>query len=253
MIMADKTLTLEQIRLVERGALADGLPLMQRAGAAAAAFVMQHTAPGARILVLAGPGNNGGDALVTARLLRAQGYLVHVVLPADPARFPRDAAEAYAQWRAAGGVEVKALPGFVNAVLADSPREGSQDFSRAGLPGFSREGLPDFAREALPDLVIDGLFGIGLSRPLGEPWQTIVDTVNGLGCPILALDIPSGLDAQTGDALGRPIQATWTIAFIAPAQGLETPHGRALAGECVCDRLGLTEAMIARYLGALAG
>ncbi len=245
MIMADKTLTLEQIRLVERGALADGLPLMQRAGAAAAAFVMQHTGPGARILVLAGPGNNGGDALVTARLLRTHGYLVHVVLPADPNQFPRDAAEAYAQWRATGGVEVKALPGFVSAGLPDSPREGSQD--------FPREGLPDFARAGLPDLVIDGLFGIGLSRPLGDHWQAIVDTVNGFGCPILALDIPSGLDAQTGDALGRPIQATWTIAFIAPAQALATPQGSRLAGKCVCNRLGLTETMIARYLGASAG
>ena len=219
--MTWQTLTLEQIRLVERGALAEGLPLMQRAGAAAAAFVMQHVAAGARILALAGPGNNGGDALVTARLLCAHGYQVDVVLPADPDKFPRDAAEAYAQWRRAGGVEIKALP--------------------------------DFAREGSPDLVIDGLFGIGLSRPLGDHWQAIVDTINGLGCPILALDIPSGLDAQTGDALGRPICATWTIAFIAPAQALATTQGRAVAGKCVCDRLGLTDAMIVRYLGASGG
>ena len=235
--MTGKTLTLEQIRLVERGALADGLPLMQRAGAAAAAFAMQHIAAGARILALAGPGNNGGDALVTARLLRAHGYPVEVVLPADPAKFPRDAAEAYAQWRAAGGVEIKALP----------------DFAREGSQHFARDGSPDRASAPLPDLVIDGLFGIGLSRPLGDHWQAIVDTVNGLGCPILALDIPSGLDAQTGDALGHPIRATWTIAFIAPAQALATPQGRAVAGECVCDRLGLTDAMIARYLGASVG
>lgn len=214
--MSDRALTLEQIRSIERGALADGLPLMQRAGAAAAAFAQRHLAPGARILALAGPGNNGGDALVTARLLRARGYAVEVVLPADPAKFPRDAAEAYAQWREEGGHE--------------------------------RKRLPDIAGNRVPDLVVDGLFGIGLARPLGPDWQALVDTVNGWGCPILALDIPSGLEAQTGEALGRPIRATWTIAFIAPARALTTPQGRALAGECVCDRLGLTESMIARYL-----
>lgn len=251
--MTAQTLTLEQIRLVERGALAEGLPLMQRAGAAAAAFVMQHIAAGARILALAGPGNNGGDALVTARLLRSHGYQVTVVLPADPVKFPRDAAEAYAQWRAAGGVEIKALPDFAREGLQDLFREDSRNLSREDAQNIAPERLPDRAREPLPDLVIDGLFGIGLSRPLGDHWQAIVDTVNGLGCPILALDIPSGLDAQTGDALGRPIRATWTIAFIAPAQALMTAQGRAVAGECVCDRLGLTDAMIARYLGASAG
>ena len=222
--MSDRALTLEQIRCIERGALADGLPLMQRAGAAAAAFAQGHLAPGARILALAGPGNNGGDALVTARLLRARGYAVEVVLPADPGKFPRDAAEAYAQWRETGGIE------------------------RKTLPDIARGGVPDPVADSLPDLVIDGLFGIGLSRPLSPDWQALVDTVNGWGCPILALDIPSGLEAQTGEALGRPIRATWTIAFIAPAQALLTPQGRAVAGECVCDRLGLTESMIARYL-----
>ena len=222
--MGDRALTLEQIRCIERGALAEGLPLMQRAGAAAAAFAEGRLAPGARIVALAGPGNNGGDALVTARLLRARGYAVEVVLPADPGKFPRDAAEAYAQWRETGGVE------------------------RKTLPDLARGGVPDPVADSLPDLVIDGLFGIGLSRRLGPDWQALVDAVNGWGCPILALDIPSGLEAQTGEALGHPIRATWTIAFIAPAPALLTPQGRAVAGECVCDRLGLTDSMIARYL-----
>ena len=230
--MGDRALTLEQIRCIERGALAEGLPLMQRAGAAAAAFAEGRLAPGARIVALAGPGNNGGDALVTARLLRARGYAVEVVLPADPGKFPRDAAEAYAQWRETGGVERKTLP----------------DIARGGVPDPVADSLPDLVADRLPDLVIDGLFGIGLSRRLGPDWQALVDAVNGWGCPILALDIPSGLEAQTGEALGRPIRATWTIAFIAPAQALLTPQGRAVAGECVCDRLGLTDSMIARYL-----
>ncbi len=246
--MSDRALTLEQIRCIERGALAEGLPLMQRAGAAAAAFAQGHLAPGARILALAGPGNNGGDALVTARLLRARGYAVEVVLPADPGKFPRDAAEAYAQWREAGGVERKALPDIARGGVPDPVADSLPDLVVDRLPDLVVDRLPDQLIDRLPDLVIDGLFGIGLSRPLGPDWQALVDTVNGWGCPILALDIPSGLEAQTGEALGRPIRATWTIAFIAPAQALLTPQGRAVAGECVCDRLGLTESMIARYL-----
>ena len=71
----------------------------------------------------------------------------------------------------------------------------------------------------VPGLVIDGLFGIGLNRPLGADWQALVDTVNRWGAPVLALDVPSGVDADTGVALGRPIQARWTLSFIARARG----------------------------------
>ena len=86
-------------------------------------------------------------------------------------------------------------------------------------------------------LVIDGLFGIGLNRPLGADWQALVDTVNRWGAPVLALDVPSGVDADTGVALGRPIQARWTLSFIAGA-GLELPgSGAGAIGERHLDTL----------------
>ncbi|WP_241067947.1 NAD(P)H-hydrate epimerase [Achromobacter insuavis] len=190
-----------RIRAAERQALAEGRRLMPLAGAAAARFVARRVAPGATLLALAGPGNNGGDALEAATRLRECGHDVRVVLPAGAQRLPDDAARAYAGWIAAGGAVSPGLePGLV------------------------------------PDLVIDGLFGIGLNRPLGPDWQALVDTVNGWRVPVLALDVPSGIDADTGAALGRPVLARWTLSFIARARGLERAPA---AGELHIDTLGV--------------
>ncbi|MGE8655453.1 MAG: NAD(P)H-hydrate epimerase [Achromobacter sp.] len=193
-----------RIRAAERQALAEGRRLMPLAGAAAAAFVARRIAPGAVVLALAGPGNNGGDALEAATRLRKLGLDLRVVLPAGAQGLPEDAARAFAGWIAAGGT-VTAAP----------------------EPGL------------VPDLVIDGLFGIGLNRPLGPGWQALVDTVNGWHVPVLALDVPSGIDADTGALLGRPILARWTLSFIARARGLEVPAAAHAAGELHLDTLGV--------------
>lgn len=194
-----------QIRLAEQHALAAGRALMPLAGAAAADFVAARFPPTASILALAGPGNNGGDALEAATRLLARGFDVQVVLPSGPERLPADAARAWAGWQATGGRSHTVLP------------QGAQ-----------------------PDLVIDGLFGIGLNRPLDAAWQSLIDAVNGWQAPVLALDVPSGIDADTGAALGRPIRARWTLSFIAASRGLSCPGaGRDAAGECHLDTLGV--------------
>ena len=194
-----------QIRDAERQTLATGRRLMPLAGAAAARHVAARIRPGAVVLALAGPGNNGGDALEAATGLRAMGHDVRVLLPSGAQGLPADAARAYAGWQAAGGETWSTLePGFV------------------------------------PGLVIDGLFGIGLNRPLGADWQALVDTVNAWNVPVLALDVPSGIDADSGEALGRPIQARWTLSFIGRARGLERPGpGRDACGISEVDTLGV--------------
>ncbi|QKH34104.1 NAD(P)H-hydrate epimerase [Achromobacter pestifer] len=194
-----------RIRDAERQALAAGRRLMPLAGAAAARYAAARIRPGAVVLALAGPGNNGGDALEAAAGLRALGHDVRVLLPSGAQRLPADAARAYAGWLAAGGATWSELePGFV------------------------------------PGLVIDGLFGIGLNRPLGAGWQALVDTVNAWNVPVLALDVPSGIDADTGEALGRPIRARWTLSFIGRARGLERPGpGRDACGVSEVDTLGV--------------
>ncbi|WP_434646412.1 NAD(P)H-hydrate epimerase [Achromobacter piechaudii] len=194
-----------QIRHAEQLALAAGASLMPLAGAAAAAFVAQRVRPGGTILAVAGPGNNGGDAIVAATRLRALGYSVQIVLPSEPASLPADAAAAWAGWLASGGQRLVTLPA------------------------------------ERPDLLIDGMFGIGLNRPLDAHWQALVDAINGWRVPVLALDVPSGIDADSGAALGRPVLATWTLSFIATARGLtRIGPGREAAGECHLDTLGVS-------------
>lgn len=194
-----------QIRHAEQSALASGRALMPLAGAAAADFIAARYPTSISMLALAGPGNNGGDALTAAALLLEQGYDIAVYLPSGPEKLPPDAAAAWAAWRAAQGRTLTELP-------------------------------PPHAC----DVVIDGLFGIGLNRPLDAAWQSLVDQINAWQLPVLALDVPSGVDADTGAALGRPIQARWTLSFIGRPQGLALPGpGRDAAGECYVDSLGI--------------
>jgi hydroxyethylthiazole kinase-like uncharacterized protein yjeF len=166
------------------------LPLMERAGAAAAE-VARALADGqrGRIVVLAGPGNNGGDAFVAARWLRAWFFDVVTVFVGDPARLPRDAAAAHAAFVAAGGATTSAPP------------EGSSA------------------------LVVDGLFGVGLTRPPSPEYAALIDWANAGGAPILALDVPSGLDADTGTAFAPAIDAVATATFLAWKPGLLTGEG----------------------------
>lgn len=201
-LMTNTSLPLARIREIEQTGLRAGLPLMQLAGTAIAQFVLNVIQPKGNILVLAGPGNNGGDALVAATALRQAGRLIDVWMPITT-NLPADAEHALQVWFKQGGQMIEQLP------------------------------------DQKPALVLDGLFGIGLNRPLGSPWQDTIDAVNQWGVPVLAIDIPSGLEADTGKHLGRPIRATWTLSFIAPTQALFSQSGRALAGEILVEQLGL--------------
>ena len=159
-------------------ATAPDQPLMQRAGRAAAdlaSFICpRRDAP---ILVLAGPGNNGGDAFEMARLLRDRQFETHVVFVGAEDRLPTDAATAYRRFAAAGGTT-----------------------------------HPDVPQDIRWSMIVDGLFGIGLARAIEEPYAGLIRTANALSardaCPLLALDCPSGLDAGTGRTLGETIRAT---------------------------------------------
>lgn len=208
-----------EIRVIEQAALAGLAPgtLMARAGAAAAqaALAMLGGATGRRILALAGPGNNGGDALIAAHLLSEMGACVHVMPLFDETRpRPPDAQQALAQCRA----------------------------------GKTRFVAPDPAHFADNrwDLLIDGLFGIGLRGNLDQRTRTLIRAANALSCPRLALDIPSGLDADTGmpvDDQGCAFITTRTLTFLADKPGLYTGMGRDHAGEVVVADLGVAPAL----------
>lgn len=174
-------------------------PLMERAGRAAARLALQRYGK-CRVLVCAGPGNNGGDAFVMARELVKAGCEVSVLFRHDPSKLPADARTAY-----------------------ESCRPTSVDFCTDVPPG-------DYG------LVVDGLFGIGLARPIDGEYADLIQRINDFSGPVMALDVPSGLDADTGVVHGVAVRATLTASFIAAKPGLYTLDGPDHAGEvCVLD------------------
>ena len=178
----------QDIRRIEAAAGNAAPLLMERAGAAAAALAARLASEREKdILVLAGPGNNGGDAKVVARLLKEK---------------------------------------FFRVALAGKP-----------------EDIPEGVRWGL---VVDGLFGIGLARALEGPYAALVDCANRQRCPVLALDVPSGLDADTGRVLGHAVRATHTITFIALKPGLLTLDGPDHCGEVSVASLDLDARTLVR-------
>ncbi|OHC69644.1 MAG: bifunctional ADP-dependent (S)-NAD(P)H-hydrate dehydratase/NAD(P)H-hydrate epimerase [Rhodocyclales bacterium GWA2_65_20] len=204
------------LRAVEARFLADAdPPLMERAGAAAAAVAAAMLAAGGAVLVVAGPGNNGGDAFVVARLLKEAGHEPVVVFAGTAEKLPADAGAALAAWQRAGG-----------------------------------EILPEIPTHPFA-LAVDGLFGIGITRPLAGRYAELVGRINSLGCPVLALDVPSGLDAETGRVMGVAVKATRTATFIALKPGLLTLDGPDHCGEIGVHPLGLAFAETDGFLNGV--
>ncbi|WP_028102786.1 bifunctional ADP-dependent NAD(P)H-hydrate dehydratase/NAD(P)H-hydrate epimerase [Pseudoduganella violaceinigra] len=208
--------TIAEIRAIEHAA-AQRLPagaLMQRAGQAGAneaLDLLPFTIQRARVLVLAGPGNNGGDALEAAAHLGHAGAQV-TILHFSPAGTP--AAE-----RASALQRARSSP----AAFAD-PAEAIKVASGTEWT-----------------LVVDGLFGIGLKRPIDGELGALIGAVNALACPVIALDVPSGLDADTGAVVGGEtgtvLRATHTVTFIGDKPGLHTAEGRDHAGIVIVSNL----------------
>ena len=194
-----------EIREIEQAVLSQPAPppLMKRAGIAVAQLARDLLGDrGKRVLVLAGPGNNGGDAFVAARQLKEWWYDVTVVFAGTEAKLPADATAALADWRAAGGTLHESLPPNGNW-----------------------------------HLIVDGLFGIGLERPLDGRTAELVNWSNASGVPILAVDIPSGLHADCGRVLGCAIRARHTLTFIGLKAGLFTLDGPDYTGEVRLESL----------------
>jgi len=202
------------MRALDRKAIEEtGIPaaaLMENAGRAVADEA-ERMAPDGPIAIVCGHGANGGDGFVAARHLYNRNVPVRVVaLEAD-----RLAGEALANFRALGACR---LP-----VHALTPGD---------LPGI---------RLALAGsrLVVDALFGTGLAGTLRDPWPALIELLNGLGIPILAVDIPSGLDCDTGQPLGAAIRAAKTVSMHAPKVGFSRGRGAEFTGAVVVADIGI--------------
>jgi hydroxyethylthiazole kinase-like uncharacterized protein yjeF len=220
MLLPREIFTATQVRQLEAAAVAGGVAgytLMRRAGAAAFAVLRQRWPLARALVVVAGPGNNGGDGLVLARLARQAGLDVQVMLVADAGALHGEASEALADLRAAG-VEPQAF---------------------------------DAAALARADLIIDALLGIGAHAPLRPELRGAIQAINAAGRRVFALDLPSGLDPDNGHALPA-VRATATITFIALKQGMFLGEGPEHCGDIQFDGLQVARAPIEPALRRLA-
>ena len=201
-------LTVAEMGQADRMAVEDGVPsleLMETAGSHVALEVMKHS-PQTEIAVLCGPGNNGGDGYVVARHLKDRGWKVWVETYGDPAALKGDAAEMYSKW-----------------------------------DGETRP----LARDWKSGLVVDALFGAGLSRPLDSDLQAVIKSLNASDIPVVSVDVPSGLSGDLGKPLGEIcVRATATVTFFRKKPGHLLMPGRSYCGQTRVTEIGIPESVL---------
>jgi ADP-dependent NAD(P)H-hydrate dehydratase / NAD(P)H-hydrate epimerase len=188
-------------RLAIEGGIA-GIALMENAGRAVADAVAARAARGSTVAIVAGPGNNGGDGFVAGRLLAERGYAVQLALVGERDKLKGDAAEAARR--------------FDGAVEPASPRV---------LGGA--------------DIIIDALFGAGLDRPVGGPAAEMIAAMNACGAPIVAVDLPSGINGTTGAVMGSAVSAVESVTFFRRKPGHVLLPGRLRCGRVQVADIGI--------------
>jgi hydroxyethylthiazole kinase-like uncharacterized protein yjeF len=199
-----------QVRALDRHAIevagVPGYTLMKRAGEAALRYLRSRWPTAHRIVIVCGGGNNGGDGYVLARFAQAAGLTVTVLAGIAPNALEGDALRAYADWTASGGKV--------------------QPFA----PELLREG----------EVVVDALLGTGLRSAVRESLAVMIRAINASELPVFALDVPSGLDADTGTVLGDAVQSDCTVTFVGLKTGLFIGDGPEFAGAVYFDDLEVT-------------
>lgn len=201
----------EQVRALDRYAIEHcgihGYELMQRAGQAAFDLARQRWPDVRRMTVYCGAGNNGGDGYVIARLAKEAGIPTEVYALCAPEKLIGDAKIAYEAWGRADGH------------------------------------THEYVRQKPQGLVVDAMLGTGLDRPVSGRYQSAIESINHSRLPVLAVDIPSGLHADSGLPMGQAVHADLTINFIGQKRGLYTGSGRDYCGEIHYHALGVPDAV----------
>jgi NAD(P)H-hydrate epimerase len=209
----------DQVRAMDAHAIATlgvgAYDLMERAGVAAWHLLRERWPDARRIGVACGPGNNGGDGYVLARRAQQAGCHVEVVIVPDGGPRAHAAVQAAEEYRLA---------------------RGRTTYFDGNLPQM--------------DLWVDALYGIGLARAPEGLARALIERINGTRLPVLALDVPSGLDADRGSAPGVAIRAQATLSFVAAKRGLYTGAGRDYCGDVRLDALDIPPATFADFAPA---
>lgn len=211
--MPDLLYSAAQVRALDAALIAagtDGFELMQRAAHGAWRALRRRWPEAGEITVLTGHGNNAGDGFLMAALARRAGWAVTVFAVGDTSALSGDAASALAEARAA---QVDILP---------------------WLPGVALRGV-----------LVDALLGTGLKGAVRAPYAEAIEAINGSGQPVLAVDIPSGLSADTGQALGQAVHADLTVTFIGLKFGLFSGQAADHVGQLLFDSLQADAAIVA--------
>jgi hydroxyethylthiazole kinase-like uncharacterized protein yjeF len=198
----------EADRMAIAGGLA-GIDLMEQAGLAVADAIAERHSSGSRIVVVAGPGNNGGDGFVAARRLAERGYRVRLLLLGDPGRLRGDAALAAQRWS-----------------------------------GLSEPATPNGVMPA--DVIVDALFGAGLDRPVEGAARDLIAAINAAPATILAVDLPSGINGTSGAVMGAGVNATETITFFRRKPGHLLLPGRFHCGTTRVADIGIPAGVLDR-------
>jgi hydroxyethylthiazole kinase-like uncharacterized protein yjeF len=204
-------LTAEEMGRADRLAIEGGVPgatLMENAGRAVAEEVARRYPDRETVVVLCGPGNNGGDGFVAARHLAERGYKVRLGFDGDEARLPEDAAAMAKRFTGA--------------------RETLGEEILAGA-----------------DVVVDALFGAGLARPVEGKLARLIESLNASGLPVVAIDVPSGIDGTTGAARGAAVRATATVTFFRLKPGHFLLPGRLHCGAVSLADIGIPPSVLA--------
>jgi hydroxyethylthiazole kinase-like uncharacterized protein yjeF len=211
--------SIENTRLLDKLAIEDlkisGFKLMDRAAAAAFKAVKQHWPDAKSVAVFCGAGNNGGDAYLLAKLCLQEGMQVSVFTIGGKCK-TEVAQKAQTEWLSVG----------------DAPKEFNQEIITA-------------------DLIIDGILGTGLKSKVDKAYTKVIDAINSVNKPILSLDIPSGLDGDTGVSLGPTVKASATITFITIKTGLIQNEGYNHTGKLLFDNLGVPAEVYSKVAASL--
>lgn len=191
-----------------------GLVLMERASKAVADYVMEYADHNSKILVIAGIGNNGGDALAAARILLEQDYLVDYQITGNLEKASND---------------LKLQCSILNNL------------------GYRPCETMDFASY---DLIVEGIFGVGLSRDVGGIYKDVIDRINASGKPVVAIDIPSGISGDSGKVLGCAVKAAQTVTFGGYKRGHLLYPGRNYCGHTRLVSIGFHKRIIQEYASA---
>jgi NAD(P)H-hydrate epimerase len=226
--MSPTYLTRDQVRSVDRRANEEfGIPsllLMENAGRGVAEWLIPRLNSASRVLILCGSGNNGGDGGVIARQLDLHGVASTTLWFGEPKQFSSDARTQF---------EILERAGFESFVERDP---GAGDRLASGLSSA--------------DWVVDALLGTGLTRPVEGRLRDVIAAIGECGKPVLAVDLPSGLDADTGRPLGIAVRASATVTFVAPKLGFSVPGASDYTGPVFVAHIGIPRRVLDRLIPA---